>query len=426
MFQYLTPALLFIFFVSAIPAQEAVNIPLHFEKKIENAEQHGFVPLFYFLDDNQVSIDGVKHTIVPPKLDGERKVAYGVLYFQGNPQGVLEDVNLLLVEGYDTDTPKFFLDTNNNLDLTDDQPAVFREGESRNYIATLQSSEDAKQICPVRIWSFLRDEEWSGSEEIRKSYREIFEPYLQRMGGDAVDAKYWFGDQSLNVRSANAQWKGVTFQIGVWDLNSNGKYNDIGEDRIVLGDFEKEFLSRDYSSGAADLEETTLVKIGSQVFEILEVHITGEYLKMIPSDKPYTRIAAGDLLPDTEVTLFDGKKVALNSLVEPGKYLLLDFWGHWCAGCIQSLPLLKMIDEQGADILTIVSLHNGDHDLAREIIQNEGLDWIQAEANEGLIKDFLVSQWPYYVLVDGEGRIQKMNATLADPFGLIPGVKIEE
>lgn len=129
----------------------------------------------------------------------------------------------------------------------------------------------------------------------------------------------------------------------------------------------------------------------------------------MPSDKPYTRLKNGSLLPEFELGLLDGESVFLKSLIVPGKFLLIDFWGHWCAGCIQALPELRHVADELKNKLTIVSLHNRDRDEARKIIKSEGLHWLQAESSEALVEAFLVDSWPSYILVDGEGRIRELN-----------------
>lgn len=398
-------------------AQEPITIPLHFEKKM-GSESHGFLPLYEYGGDAKIMNEGKEHVIVPPSLEPEALVAYGFVYFAGQPKGVLDREILFLVERYEGSTPRFFVDLNNNFDLTDDAPAVEREGESENFLITLKA-ENPKLTFTVRLSFFRNDPRVKEHPEILDQYALILRGYTARMGGVPTAPGHWFGDQRLNIRSSSVRVGERSFQIGVHDENCNGSYADPGEDLVLVGEFEGEFLSTSQSDGASPLADETLVQVGDQTFEVLEVDPDGGFIRIVASDKPYTRLKNGSLLPEFELAMLDGESVSLRSLVEPEKFLLIDFWGHWCAGCIQALPLLKLVAEEQEDKLTIVSLHNGDHDEGRKIIENEGLYWHQAKSSEALVEAFLVDSWPSYILVDGEGRIRKLNIDLHEALKIV-------
>lgn len=398
-------------------AQEAVTIPLHFEKKM-GSESHGFVPLYEYGGDARIMHEGQAHAIVAPALDPEVEVAYGFVYFAGQPDGAFDREILFFVERYESSAPRFFVDLNNNLDLTDDAPAVEREGESDNFLVTLRAV-NPKQTFTVRL-SFFRDDPMVIKHtEILDQISLMMGGYTARMGGVPTLPGHWFRDQRLNIRSSSVRVGERSFQIGVYDENCNGSYADPGEDLVLIGEFEGEFLPTGRSDGASYLCAETLVQVGDQTFEVLEVGPDGGFIRIVPSEKPYTRLKNGSPLPDFELALLDGESVALRSLIEPGKYLLIDFWGHWCTGCIQSLPMLKHVASELEEKVTLVSLHNGDHDKARKLIESQSLYWIQAESSEALVEAFLVDSWPSYILVDGEGRIRQLNIELAEALKII-------
>ena len=63
----------------------------------------------------------------------------------------------------------------------------------------------------------------------------------------------------------------------------------------------------------------------------------------------------GEQAPDFETELIDGSSFKLSDL--RGKYVLLDFWGSWCAPCRASNPnLVKLHNKYGNNKLTVVTV----------------------------------------------------------------------
>lgn len=65
----------------------------------------------------------------------------------------------------------------------------------------------------------------------------------------------------------------------------------------------------------------------------------------------------GQVAPElTDVLCWKGKTVKLSEL--KGQYVLLEFWGYWCAPCVRSMPVLIELHEKYADKgLAIVCVH---------------------------------------------------------------------
>lgn len=72
-------------------------------------------------------------------------------------------------------------------------------------------------------------------------------------------------------------------------------------------------------------------------------------------------VDVGDSAPNFTVTTDTGAKVSLNDF--GGKLLLLNFWGTWCAPCVQEVPSLnelqKRLGKSGLVVLG-VSVDNND------------------------------------------------------------------
>lgn len=410
---------------TVVIAEEPVTIPLHFERKLAH-EGHGFVPLFEYGRDAAVFCEGERFEITPPPLQEDTRVGYGFIYFDGRPQARLDRRILFLVERFDDAEPRFHVDGNGNLDLTDDAQAVRREDDATAFLMTLRAAGDADRTFTVRLEFFRNHANIKKSPALLTQFGSMLAGFVKRMGGKALAPQHWFADQRLNIRSASVRVGERAFQIGVFDENCNGSYADRGSDMVLVGEFDGTYLSSKKSDGATTLEPATLIQAADQTFEVIEVHPGGEFIRIQASDKPYTRLRNGSTLPEQELTLLDGRKVPLASFIQPDRFLLLDFWGHWCLPCIQAFPALEAIASEWQGDLTILGLHTGDHDEARKVIEQKGSAWAQAEAPPALMEALLVDGQPYYVLVDGDGRIRKLGTSLTEVAQIVRADRAKE
>ena len=97
------------------------------------------------------------------------------------------------------------------------------------------------------------------------------------------------------------------------------------------------------------------------------------------------KFSNGESIPEFEAQLINGESFKLSDL--SGKYVLLDFWGSWCAPCRKESPeLVKLYNKfngkkfKDADDFEIVSV----------AIETSEKSWKKAIDKDGLI-------WPYHI-----------------------------
>jgi thiol-disulfide isomerase/thioredoxin len=95
-----------------------------------------------------------------------------------------------------------------------------------------------------------------------------------------------------------------------------------------------------------------------------------------------------------------------------GKYVLLDFWGHWCHPCIDAMPRVNALHQQYADKLTIIGIAMEGPSSAplwkKAIRQHQvpGLQLSELQANEGpIITGYNITAFPTYLLLDPQGKL---------------------
>ena len=130
-----------------------------------------------------------------------------------------------------------------------------------------------------------------------------------------------------------------------------------------------------------------------------------EHLAAIRNQPVVGRVAPNFSIADTA-----GVPVSLATY--RGKYVLLDFWGHWCGPCIESMPKLKAMRAQYADRLAIIGVAlEGPREAAKwkQSIRSNQLAWLQLSELKGtespVIKQYNITAFPTYMLLDRQGMV---------------------
>jgi peroxiredoxin len=115
----------------------------------------------------------------------------------------------------------------------------------------------------------------------------------------------------------------------------------------------------------------------------------------------------GKLFPDFSFTDLAGKHRTLSDF--RGKYVLLDFWGTWCAPCVAEIPNLKETYERYRGRgFEIIGLDIGEPvEPLKAFATKREMTWPLAtsESIEDLISDFDIWRLPTTVLLGPKGEI---------------------
>jgi len=95
-----------------------------------------------------------------------------------------------------------------------------------------------------------------------------------------------------------------------------------------------------------------------------------------------------------------------------GRFVLLDFWTFCCVNCLHVLEELRPLEEQFADVLTVVGVHSpkfvheADHDAVVAAVERYGVHHpVLDDPDLSTWKQYAVRAWPTLVLVDPEGYV---------------------
>ena len=132
-----------------------------------------------------------------------------------------------------------------------------------------------------------------------------------------------------------------------------------------------------------------------------------------------TGLVLGNKSPEIKLTTTKGDTITLSSL--KGKLVLIDFWGTWCAPCVEEQVDLARLYKK----YKLASFTNGKgfeiYGVALEakkpnwetLITKNKINWIQVSDlkfwRSPVAKAYNIQELPFNVLIDGKGVILAKN-----------------
>lgn len=110
-------------------------------------------------------------------------------------------------------------------------------------------------------------------------------------------------------------------------------------------------------------------------------------------------------LPD-----LNGKLVKLKNF--KGKWVVLDFWGSWCQWCIMEFRDMKKMYANYKGKLEIIGIDcNDSEEHWRSAVKRFQLPWVNVynrPGNKTIIRDYNITAFPTKILINPQGKIQKI------------------
>lgn len=411
-------AAIFLIFVSRTQAQD--GIALKIDAQPVNLKNSKLVLMMLEYNDDTIIYNDRKQAVVPPKSLSGREKAFGFLSFQGNANKDGFSQTLVLLEGYKGYFSKLYVDKNFNFDLTDDGGPYILKDSLSSVSVTLSNSEIPQATLETEL-QYIRYPS-SKHRDMAESMKADDLPALR--GNKFIDHDFWL-TETVNIHlTFDALLGEDSVKLGLVDYNLNGLFNDIGEDKILVGSYKEGTIFDRPGKGSYVVGDATFLEIENKYYQLLEVGPTGKLIRLRPaSQQSYDYhnkgiLSKGSVVPDIKFLTFEGLETSIHKELKPDKFTLIDIWGTWCKGCLVQTDKLKQLDSLYSEKVNILGLNfepkRENLAKAKKYILENQINWKQGVANEEIREKLLVDKYPFYVLVDKNKKILSLGIGLEE------------
>lgn len=156
-------------------------------------------------------------------------------------------------------------------------------------------------------------------------------------------------------------------------------------------------------------------EIGGNIYKFTGVIITKNLLllKKISSSNQFSAQAGFHAPPFTGNNLQTGMDISLQ--MYKGKYVLIDFWGTWCAPCRAQIPsLVKIYNLTDTSRFALLSIASSDYlDSLKKVLVQENMTWPQLLSDK-ITAEYNVSAFPTNILINPAGVIIAKDLSMDD------------
>ena len=141
-------------------------------------------------------------------------------------------------------------------------------------------------------------------------------------------------------------------------------------------------------------------------------------------------LGVGDVI-SFETTDLDGNPVSSADIFAQAKVTMINYWATWCGPCKRELPeLAVMADtfaEQGCQVIGICDDGAELADLAKSLLEQAGVRYVNIAAPEGLKETLGITGIPISFFVDSEGRmlVEPVEGAMLDQYPLSVAAALE-
>lgn len=293
---------------------------------------------------------------VLPKMEMCKDTSYTFFYFGGAENSPIKGYVLGIVGNYSKKDSISYLwiDRNMNLDLNDDGPPLLFYNKPEFYLDIRFANPNnpiANHI--VRISRFETSK--------NTAYKKLVNEHFQKNSGtkEFRGLDYAFREQRINLRSSDIIIGTDSFRLSIKDNNSNGIFNEIETDEIIIDNYGKEEING--ISFTIHKKETAFERNGKR-YIVTKIDPAGNYIEFIEQQNAnlekqlktgkkipaFTVIHANDSLKNTPLRKYRKKPI----------YIV--YWNLDNPPSKEEIEIWKTIHNQYGKKIHLILLNYGD------------------------------------------------------------------
>ena len=154
------------------------------------------------------------------------------------------------------------------------------------------------------------------------------------------------------------------------------------------------------------------------VFAVFSVHVKQDVAQAEAFDAFQSGLSSGQAPPAFELAALDGTTFELESVIDDGDLVLLNFWATWCGPCRLEIPILDNLYERYRDKgLRVLAIDVEEEKATVEAYLREGpVSFpVLLDSDGAVAKRYRIDAFPTTLLVDSDGEIVEVLEGL-DPY----------
>lgn len=324
------------------------------------------------------------------------------------------DYQINIVTGFKKNKQIVIVDSNNNNDFSDDRVLEFDENFRLNH------NNSREIIDKLPILDFYH--KYHNGNQVFDFNRKIqIFPYTNHphsyLIGEEVDElsnNYTLMMRLKDYYRSSFKVSNIKYTVAIQGKNIERLNVIIKPDSIVYDKYDISF-QKSFEYYISDT-----VKLANNYYKIDSISNSFKYLYFTKLNKNFnpSEYRFGDKISDYTLSDLSGNKTNLSSVIDNNKkYTFIDFWGTWCAPCLEHLPELKELHNDYSSSINFIGVALDENpNKVSEFITKNNIDWFNAFVNREdrkgtIISGLKVTAYPTYILLNENFEIVYRGGT---------------
>ncbi len=377
--------------------------------------------------------------LILPPVDTSSAKFFTIFYTW---DGENKDATIDVMTIQKTDADYLYIDLNNDENLTNDNSPFIFPLDENNFYFDIPAKEDVEQKTRIVIQRHpdLPDSLLYHWMDKNGNLKAKFAKFMRGIKGDlsfnGKKGSFYF-DKRVALRRGILRINNRDMAIALFDCSNDGLFNDkIDVLMIDLNGDGKLF----YSDEREVFNLNDVFTIGSHNYKIHNFDKYGKWIELTETDEKATfyflkekqeiKIAEykknnkkkiiDRAFWDLNFTSLNEEKICFNNY--KGRFLLLNFWGEWCAPCVSEIPdLIDVYDsfnEEGFQLISFIKTGNLEN--VKKMIATKKIEWPQINLTDVVKSQFKIRGYPTNILIFPNGieyiEIGQINKCLIESY----------